>query len=306
MKLSDFRSIQTRIQPYIRRTPLVQTESQEIFLKLENLQHTHSFKVRGAFSRMLALKQTNDRREILTVSAGNHGQAVARAASILNFSCTVVVPQTAPKAKIDAIRRYGINLIIKGANYDEAEVYTLSLAEDQERWVFVSPYNDRDVILGQGTIALELIEQQPDLTQVIVPIGGGGLVAGIGAAMKQLSPAVSVIGVQAEASAAIYHSIKAGKLVTITDRPTIADGIQGNVASNSMTFEIIKKYVDDVLTVTEDEIKEAIKYLLFEEKILAEGAAAVPVAAYRAGKISGRGPMIAIISGGNIDLEKLF
>ena len=283
----------------------METDWPGLHLKLENLQHTHSFKIRGAFSRMLELRRAGDQRAVLTVSAGNHGQAVAHAASVLGRSCTVVVPQAAPKAKVDAIRRYGIDLAIEGSNYDEAEAHTLRLAEEGNRWVFVSPYNDRDVILGQGTLALELIEQQPDLTHVLVPIGGGGLAAGVGAAMKRLRPSVRIIGVQADASAAIYHSLKEGKLVTIPDRPTLADGIQGNVEAGSMTFDLIKDYVDDVVTVNEDEIREAIRVLLFQEKVLAEGAAAVTVAAFRAGKVSGPGPMVAIISGGNLDLEKV-
>ena len=305
MTLSDFRRTRARIQPYIRRTPVVETDWPGLHLKLENLQYTHSFKIRGAFSRMLELRRAGDQRAVLTVSAGNHGQAVARAASVLGRSCTVVVPQAAPKAKVDAIRRYGIDLAIEGSNYDEAEAHTLRLAEEGNRWLFVSPYNDRDVILGQGTLALELIEQQPDLTHVLVPIGGGGLAAGVGAAMKRLRPSVRIIGVQADASAAIYHSLKEGKLVTIPDRPTLADGIQGNVEAGSMTFDLIRDYVDDVVTVNEDEIREAIRVLLFQEKVLAEGAAAVTVAAFRAGKVSGPGPMVAIISGGNLDLEKV-
>ena len=283
----------------------METDWTDLHLKLENLQYTHSFKIRGAFSRMLELQRAGDQRAVLTVSAGNHGQAVARAASVLGRSCTVVVPRAAPKAKVDAIRRYGIELVIEGSNYDEAEAHTLRLAEEGNRWVFVSPYNDRDVILGQGTLALELIEQQPDLTHVLVPIGGGGLAAGVGAAMKRLRPSVRIIGVQADASAAIYHSRKEGKLVTIPDRGTLADGIQGNVEAGSMTFDLIRDYVDDVVTVTEDEIREAIRVLLFQEKVLAEGAAAVTVAAFRAGKVAGPGPMVAIISGGNLDLEKI-
>lgn len=305
MKLDDFRRTRAQIQPYIRRTPVIETEWPDLNLKLENLQCTHSFKIRGAFSRMLKLQRTGDQREVLTVSAGNHGHSVAYAASVLSQSCTVIIPHAAPKAKVDAIRAYGIDLAIKGSNYDEAEAHALSLAKDENRWVFVSPYNDRDVILGQGTLALELIEQQPDLTQVIIPIGGGGLAAGVGAAMKKLLPSVRIIGVQAEASAAIYQSLKEGKLVTIPDKPTLADGIQGNVEAGSMTFELIRNYVDDVVTVREDEIREAIRVLLSQEKVLAEGAAAVTVAAFCSGRVSGPGPMVAIISGGNLDLEKV-
>jgi threonine dehydratase len=305
MELSDFRRTHERILPYIRRTPVVETDWPGLFLKLENLQHTHSFKIRGAFSRMLKLVEENDRRTVLTVSAGNHGQAVARAASVLGLSCTVVVPETAPRAKVEAIERYGIDLKVEGENYDEAEKLALRLAGDRERYVFVSPYNDPFVILGQGTLALEMVAQQPDLQTVLVPIGGGGLAAGIARAMKQLRPSVRIVGVQAEASAAIYHSLKAGRQITIPDRPSLADGIQGNVEDGSITFELIRDFVDEVVTVTEDAIRESLLDLLHQEKILAEGAAAVTVAAFRAGLGSMTEPTVAVISGGNLDLDKV-
>ena len=305
MELSDFRRTHEQILPYIRETPVVETDWPGLFLKLENLQYTHSFKIRGAFSRMLKLIEENDRRTVLTVSAGNHGQAVARAASVLGLSCTVVVPETTPRAKVEAIERYGIDLKVEGANYDEAEKLTLRLAGDRDRYVFVSPYNDPFVILGQGTLALELVAQQPDVQTVMVPIGGGGLAAGIARAMKQLRPAVRVVGVQAEASAAIYHSLEAGCLITIPDRPTVADGIQGNVADGSITFDLIRDFVDEVVTVPEDAIRQSMRELLHQEKILAEGAAAVTVAAFGSGLGSTTDPTIAVISGGNLDLDKV-
>ncbi len=305
MELSDFRRTHERILPYIRRTPVVETDWPGLFLKLENLQYTHSFKTRGAFSRMLELVEENDRRTVLTVSAGNHGQAVARAATVLGLSCTVVVPKTAPRAKVEAIERYGIDLKVEGANYDDAERLTLALAEDRDRYVFVSPYNDPLVILGQGTLALELVEQHPDVDTVLVPIGGGGLAAGVARAMKHLRPATRIVGVQAEASAAIYHSLKAGHLITIPDRPTLADGIQGNVEMGSITFELIRDFVDDVVTVTEDAIRESLLKLLHQEKILAEGSAAVTLAAFRSGLVPATESTVAVISGGNLDLDKI-
>lgn len=303
--LEDFRRTRENIRSYIFRTPIVQTDWPGLHLKLENLQRTHSFKVRGAFSRMLQLKEKGDKRRILTVSAGNFGQAVAYAASVLNVSCTVVVPAVAPKAKIEAISRYPVELLIKGKNFDEAEVQTLKMSEDADKWVFLSPYNDRDVILGYGTLALELIEDGMEINEVLVPIGGGGLAAGVAAAMKQLNPAVRIVGVQAEASAAIYESLKVGKLIKIPDRPTLADGIQGNVEPGSVTFDIIKENIDDVVTVSEDEILQAIRVLLLQEKTLVEGAAAAGVAAFCAHKTTKYGSTVAILSGGNIDLEKV-
>ena len=304
-KLSDFRRTRARIQPYIRRTPVVETEWPGLWLKLENLQHTHSFKVRGALTRLLEIAEQAEGRAILTVSAGNHGQAVARAASLLGLECTIVVPESAPQAKIDAIRSYGVDLRVEGVNYDAAESLGLELARDTEQYIWVSAYNDRSVILGQGTIALELVEQVPDLSCVLVPIGGGGLAAGIAAAMKQLRPEIEVIGVQAEASAAIYHSLAAGKLIAVPDRPTIADGIQGNVEAGSITFDLIREFVDDVVTVSEDSIREAIRTLLRREKILVEGAGAVAAAAFDGG-FGRNGRTVGIVSGGNVDLESIF
>src|SRR5690349_20890846 len=207
MTLSEFRQIRAKIQPYIRNTPVVPCEIDGLYLKLENLQYTHAFKVRGAFARMLEVVDAEDHRTILTVSAGNHGQAVARAAATFQRPCVVVVPECAPKAKIDAIRNYGIELQSRGSNYDETEKIALAMAGDTTRYVFISPYDDRTVVLGQGSLAFEIIEQAPQTATIIVPVGGGGLLAGIAAAAKQLCSEVRVIGVQAEVSAAIYESL---------------------------------------------------------------------------------------------------
>src|SRR6266480_5262868 len=217
MTLPDFRRTRVRIQPYVRMTPLVPSEVPHLFLKLENLQHTHSFKLRGAFAHTLELVQRGDKRTILTVSAGNHGQAVARAASMFKLPCVVVLPSNAPKTKIEAIRSYGVELRIEGSNYDEAEAWTLREARNTQQYAFVSPYNDPAVVLGQGSLGFEILEQLPHVTAIIIPIGGGGLAAGVGAVVKQLRPEIRVIGVQAEASAAIYHSLKAGRMVTVAD-----------------------------------------------------------------------------------------
>jgi len=302
LTLIEFRLVRARIQPYVRVTPIVQSETRKVFLKLENLQHTHSFKVRGAFAHVLELVAAGDKRRLLTVSAGNHGQAIARAASMFNLPCTVVVPANAPKTKIEAIKQYGVDLKIEGSNYDEAEIWTMRLAEDAQEHVFVSPYNDRLVILGQGTVALEILEQLPEATTIVVPIGGGGLAAGIGSAIKQLRPSLRVIGVQAEASAAIYHGRKVGHMVRVPDRPSIADGIAGNIDLHTITFPLIQKFVDDVVLVSEDEIRRAMEYLKQNEKLVAEGAAAAAYAAVLYGKVNVSGPLVVVITGGNVDL----
>jgi threonine dehydratase len=302
MTLSEFRRVRARIQPYVRETPVVPCEIPNVFLKLENLQHTHAFKVRGAFARVLELVDAADKRTLLTVSAGNHGQGIARAASTFNLRCTVVVPSNAPRTKIEAIEKYGVNLRIEGSNYDEAELWTLRLAENAEEYAFVSPYNDRLVILGQGSLAFEILEQLPEVAKIIVPIGGGGLAAGVAAAVKQLRPSVRVFGVQTEASAAIYHGLKAGHMVTVPDLPSVADGIAGNIDLQTMTFPLIQKYVDEVVLVSEDEIKSAMDHLIHREKLVAEGAAAAAFAAVQHRKISANGPTAVLITGGNVDL----
>jgi threonine dehydratase len=301
MTLSDFRHIRAQIQPHIRLTPIVPSEFPNFFLKLENLQYTHSFKVRGAFAHILHLAKNGEKRTLLTVSAGNHGQAVARAASAFRLPCIVVVPSSAPKAKTEAIRSYGVELRIEGSNYDEAEAWTLEKAKDAQRYAFISPYNDRLVVLGQGSLGFEIVEQLPEVRTIIVPIGGGGLAAGVGAVVKQLRPRVRVVGVQAEASAAIYHSLKAGRMVTVPDRPSIADGIAGNIDLQTITFSLIQKDLDDVVLVSEKEIEEAIRELLHHEKLVAEGSAAAAYAAARFEKVSMGEPTVAIITGGNID-----
>jgi threonine dehydratase len=245
----------------------------------------------------------SDSRTALAVSAGNHGQAIARAASTFRRKCIVVVPESAPKAKIEAIRSYGIELSIRGANYDEAEALALELAKNKSEFAFVSPYNDKDVVLGQGSLAFEILEQIPEVATIVVPIGGGGLIAGIAAAAKQLKPSIRVIGVQAEVSAAMFESLKAGRVVSIPDRTSIADGIQGNIDHTTITFPMIQKYVDDVVLVSENAIKNAMRHLLHKEKLLTEGSAAASFAAVAEGKVSSAGPMVAVISGGNVDID---
>ena len=306
MTLGEFRRVRARIQPYIHVTPVVPSELANVYLKLENLQRTHAFKIRGAFARIREIAEAGDRRTVLTVSAGNHGQAIARAASVFNLRPVVVVPRSAPGMKIQAIEHYGAELRIEGATYDESEAWTLRLAENTRDYAFVSPYNDRLVILGQGTLAFEIFEQLPEVTAILVPIGGGGLAAGIGALTRQLRPSVRVIGVQAEASAAIYHSLKAGRVVSVPDLPSIADGIAGNVDPRSITFPIVQQCVDDVVLVSEQEIRSAMDHLVHREKLVVEGAAAAGFAALLHGKVRVSGPTVVLITGGNLDFEVLW
>ena len=301
MTIGEFRQARSRIQSYIRTTPTVPCSIPNLWLKLENLQLTHSFKIRGGFARISKLIDENDDRTILAVSAGNHGQAVALAASTFKRPCVVIVPESAPRAKIDAIKSYGITLQLRGRNYDEAETIALEMAKDTARYAFVSPYNDHDVVLGQGSLAFEILEQVPDVAVILVAVGGGGMLAGVAAAAKSLRPDVRVIGVQAEVSAAMYESLKAGQMVTVPDRASIADGIQGNIDLTTITFPIIQKYADEIVLVSEESILEAMRYLLFKEKLLTEGSAAAVVAAVMEGKVKSPGKIVGIISGGNVD-----
>jgi threonine dehydratase len=299
MTIADFRQVRAKIQPYIRTTPLVPSNLPDVFLKLETLQHTHSFKVRGAFARVQDLVETGDKRTILTVSAGNHGLGIARAASTFKLPCVVIVPNSAPKTKIDGIRKYGVELRLEGSNYDEAEDRVLHLAENSKDYVFVSPYNDPLVILGQGTLGFEILEQLPEVEAVVVPIGGGGLASGVAAVVKELCPRIRIIGVQAEASAAMYHSLKAGKMLKVPDLPSVADGIAGNIDLNTITFPMIQRYVDEVVLVSEVEIESSMKRLLHQEKLVTEGSAAAAYAAMEHGKFHAGKPVVVVLTGAN-------
>ena len=300
--LNEFRSIRARIHPYVRVTPLVESEITGVFLKLETLQHTHSFKLRGAFARVLDLVAAGDKRTLLTVSAGNHGQAIARAASTFGLHCIVVVPGNTPKNKIEAIRNYGVDLRIEGSNYDEAEEWALRLSENTAEYAYVSPYNDPLVVLGQGSLAFEIVEQLPEVATIVVPVGGGGLAAGVGTAIKQLRPSIRVVGVQAAASAAIYESLRVGRMVKVPDRPSIADGIAGNIDLQTITFPLIQKSLDSIALVSEDEIMSAMKRLMAREKLVTEGAAAAAYAAALYEKVEMKAPCVVVLTGGNVDL----
>ncbi len=283
-------------------TPSVPCDIPWLRLKLENLQYTHAFKIRGAFARVMELIDAGDTRTILTVSAGNHGQAVALAASTFNRRCVVVVPQSTPVAKIEAIRGYKVDLQVRGRNYDEAEAIALEMLRDQKTYAFISPYNDYHVVLGQGSLAFEILEQVPSVDTIVVSVGGGGMLAGVAAAAKQLRPGIRVVGVQAEVSAAMYESLRAGRMVTVPDRPSIADGIQGNIDLTTITFPIVQQYADEIVLVSEEAIRKAMHHLLYKEKLLTEGSAAAVFAAAAEGKIKDSNSTVGVISGGNVDL----
>ena len=308
----EFRDIylaQRRIQGIVRRTPLEDSPffsdagGGEVYLKLENLQLTGSFKIRGALNKMLQLSPEERRRGIVTASAGNHAQGIGYGAKMLGIEATIVVPRNTPKTKIEAIRRYGVDLIIHGENYDEAEKKARELEREQSK-VYVSPYNDYDIIAGQGTVGLEMWEEKNDLEVVLVPVGGGGLISGVALALKSLNPDIEVIGVQSKASPVMYESIKQGRIVEVPMKESIAEGLHGGIEKDSVTFDLVKELVDDIILVEEEDIGNAIALLLEHHHQVAEGAGAVGLAALMRGEKRFAGRRIGVvISGGNIDIS---
>jgi threonine dehydratase len=311
MNLVDVLRARRRIGPFIRRTPLIDSRwlsdasDSRVWVKVESLQVANSFKSRGAFNAVLALIERRASSRLVTASAGNHGRALAVAAERFSLPLTVFTPADAPRTKLDAIRRHRATLRAEGRDYDDAERMAKSFAEETGA-MFVSPYNDVDVIQGAATIALEMFEDRPDLDTIVVPIGGGGLIGGIAAATRALKPSCRVIGVEAAASCAFHTSVKAGHLVEIVPAPTLADGLAGNPDPGTITFPMIQNFVDDIATVDEDAIRKAIAGLVASEHLIAEGAGAVAIAAVLAGRIAvARRSLGLVLSGGNIDATTL-
>jgi threonine dehydratase len=299
--LADITAARERIAGIARVTPVYPSETlsrltgREVLLKAENLQRTGAFKIRGAVNR-IALLSDRDRAEgVVAASAGNHGQAVAWAAREAGIPATVFVPEDAPMSKVDATRNYGANVVFTGAGFDECLADAFDYA-DTEGATFIHAFEDEQVIAGQGTIGLELLEKFEDIDTLIVPIGGGGLSSGIALAMTELRPQVSIIGVQAAAMAPLAGSKTFGW--------TIADGIAVK-HPGELTSEILRDRLDAIVTVDDEKISEAIVLLLERLKLVAEGAGAASVAALLAGKVEGTGKTVALLSGGNIDPTQL-
>jgi threonine dehydratase len=274
-----------------------------VFLKLENLQITRSFKVRGAFYKLLHLTREEKELGIITASAGNHGQAVAYAARKLNLPAKIVVPETTPHVKIEGIKKYGADLVLFGDSYDEAENEAKRLAR-KDGCAYISPYDDKLIIAGHGTAGLEIIEACPNVDVVVVPVGGGGLISGVSIAVKGIKPAVEIVGVQSEASPVMYESLKAGKIVDAAKTKTIAEGLSGGIEKGSLTFEIAKTCIDRMLLVKETTIRRAVYLLWAQEKQVVEGSGAAAIAPILDDKASFAGKtVVCVITGGNIDDE---
>ena len=275
-----------------------------IFLKTENIQSTGSFKVRGAYFKISELTEEEKKRGVIACSAGNHAQGVALAATKHGVKSLICLPEGAPISKIQATKGYGADVCLVKGVYDDAYQKALELKE-QYGYTFVHPFDDADVIAGQGTVALEILEDMPKVDAIVVPIGGGGLISGIAYTIKNLKSKIKVYGVQAEGAPSMYRSVKEGAPITLDEVNTIADGIAVK-HPGTLTYELTKKYVDDIFTVSEDEIATAIVTLMERKKMVAEGAGAVSVAAAMFNKLPLKDKnVVCIVSGGNIDVNKL-
>ena len=275
-----------------------------IFLKTENIQSTGSFKVRGAYFKISELTEEEKKRGVIACSAGNHAQGVALAATKHGVKSLICLPEGAPISKIQATKGYGADVCLVKGVYDDAYQKALELKE-QYGYTFVHPFDDEDVIAGQGTVALEILEDMPKVDAIVVPIGGGGLISGIAYTIKNLKSKIKVYGVLAEGAPSMYRSVKEGAPITLDEVNTIADGIAVK-HPGTLTYELTKKYVDDIFTVSEDEIATAIVTLMERKKMVAEGAGAVSVAAAMFNKLPLKDKnVVCIVSGGNIDVNKL-
>lgn len=309
--LGDIEAAQLRIAEYVYRTPFPRTEHfpelgcSALHLKLENLQRTGSFKERGALNKLLSLDAEARARGVITASAGNHAQGVAYHAGPLGISAKIVMPERTPLVKVTRTRRHGAEVILHGSDFDEAKREAHRLEEAEQR-VFVHPFDDPAIIAGQGTLGLELIEQYPHLEMVVIPVGGGGLIAGAACAIKETNPRVKVYGVQSAAIPGMKHALDVGRLEEVQAGSTIADGIAVR-RPGKLPFEMVQRYVDDVVTVDEEEIAATILACLEREKTVVEGAGAVGLAALVHGKLpQTRGRKVGVVlGGGNIDVNLL-
>jgi threonine dehydratase len=306
--LAQIEAARGRIADSITVTPCARSEhftkltGSQCFFKLENLQMTGSFKERGALNKLLCLSAEERARGVIAASAGNHAQGVAYHAGRLGILATIVMPEATPLIKVQSTRSFGAKVVLSGSNYDEAYAEAKRLQQASGA-VFVHPFDDEQVIAGQGTIGLELIEQNPYLETVVVGIGGGGLISGVATAIKEVNPRIRIVGVEPGVLPSMKIAIERGQRVTLEPATTIADGLAVKAAGEK-TFPIVQRYVDEIVTVDEEEIANAILLLLEREKTVVEGAGAAPVAALLNRKVPNPGRKVAmILGGGNIDVN---
>jgi len=310
LSLADVIDAAWQIRPWVRTTPVIDSPwlsaqaRARVFLKLENLQVTGSFKVRGALAKCLRLTAAERERGVVAASAGNHAQGVAFAAAQLHLSALIVVPLGTPEVKVAGIRRWGADLQMVGATYDDSEAFAVDVARATGR-VLVHAFEDPAVVAGQGTVALETLWQDPAWDAVVVPVGGGGLMGGVGTVVKSIRPDTQVIGVQSEASPPWYYSFQAGQVVSTAYGPTLAEGLSGRIGD--VTFGLVRRVVDEMALVEEEAIAAAMVGLAREHRVIVEGSGAVGVAALLSGRITLEpgARVLVIVSGGNVDLPRL-
>lgn len=301
----NFKEAKKRLDSVLRPTNLIYSDElsreteNEIYIKPENLQNTGSFKIRGAYNRISKLNDSQKRKGLIASSAGNHAQGVAFSANKLGVKSTIVMPKTTPLIKVEATKRFGSDVVLYGDCYDEAFQKAKEL-EEKEGYVFIHPFNDIDVIEGQGTISLEILEEIKDADYIVAPIGGGGLLSGLSIAAKQINPNIKVIGVEPSGATTLSTSIRFGEVVCLDNVCTIADGVAVKEPGD-LTFEIIKDYVDDIVVVTDYEIMESFLILLDNHKLIGENAGVSSIAGVKKLNVKGK-KIVPIISGGNIDV----
>ena len=310
ISLNEIEQAQNRLSDHVERTPLIHSESLSaqsgvpVFLKLENRQPTGSFKLRGATNAVLSLSENERKQGLVTASTGNHGRALAHAASMQGLTATICLSSLVPRNKVEAIRELGADVRIVGNSQDDAMEEVMRLVRD-ESMNAIPPFDDPRIIAGQGTVGLEIVEDLPELDTVLVPLSGGGLAAGVAAAVKAKLPQARVIGISMQRGAAMQASLEAGKPVNVEELDTLADSLGGGIGlDNRWTFEMCRSLLDDVILLDEEEIAAGIRHAATREGEVIEGAAAVGIAALLSGKIRPTGPTAIIVSGGNIDPEQ--
>ena len=304
-KIQDFITAKEKLSKVLLKTSLIQSPifskeaGNEVYIKPENLQKTGSFKIRGAYNKITNLSDEEKEKGVIASSAGNHAQGVAYGAKESGIKAVIVMPKSTPLIKVESTKQYGAEVVLHGDVYDDAFKKAKEL-EEKEGYIFVHPFDDEDVIYGQGTIALEILEELPETDIILVPIGGGGLISGIACAAKILKPEIKIIGVEPDGAASAYEAIKEDKVVELKEANTIADGTAVKKIGN-ITFEYIKKYVDEIITVSDYELMEAFLLLVEKHKIIAENSGILSLAALKKLKEKNK-KVVSVVSGGNIDV----
>lgn len=304
-KIQDFITAKEKLSKVLLKTSLIQSPifskeaENEVYIKPENLQKTGSFKIRGAYNKITNLSDEEKKKGVIASSAGNHAQGVAYGAKESGIKAVIVMPKSTPLIKVESTKQYGAEVVLHGDVYDDAFKKAKEL-EEKEGYIFVHPFDDEDVIYGQGTIALEILEELPETDIILVPIGGGGLISGIACAAKILKPEIKIIGVEPDGAASAYEAIKEDKVVELKEANTIADGTAVKKIGNT-TFEYIKKYVDEIITVSDYELMEAFLLLVEKHKIIAENSGILSLAALKKLKEKNK-KVVSVVSGGNIDV----